>query len=169
MVMNFRTKSKIFRDFESFSPLLQIWKGSNNTIVFTNGCFDIIHHGHLDSLQQAAAMGTRLIVGLNSDESVRIIKGENRPVLAEMDRAAILAAFEVVDAVIIFKEETPAEIIAKIIPDVLVKGAHYQLHEIAGHDTVLNNGGKVEILDLVDGISTSDLIERIKKLQEPVR
>ncbi len=162
--MNLVSKSKIFRDFESFYPLLQIWKGSNNTIVFTNGCFDIIHNGHVDSLQKSAAFGTRLIVGLNSDESVKILKGEKRPILGEQARAEILAAFECVDAVIIFNEETPAEIIAKIIPDVLVKGAQYEIHEIAGHDTVLNNGGKVETLDLVEGISTSDIIEKIRKL-----
>ncbi len=162
--MNLTTKAKIFRDFESFSPLLQIWKGSNNTIVFTNGCFDLIHHGHVDSLQQSAAMGTKLIVGLNSDTSVQMLKGEKRPILGEMERASVLAAFECVDAVIIFNEETPAKIIAEIIPDILVKGAQYEIHEIAGHDTVLNNGGTVETLDLVDGISTSDLIERIKKL-----
>jgi D-beta-D-heptose 7-phosphate kinase/D-beta-D-heptose 1-phosphate adenosyltransferase len=162
--MNLVSKSKIFRNFESLYPLLEIWKGSNNTIVFTNGCFDIIHHGHVDSLQKSATFGTRLIVGLNSDESVRLLKGENRPVVDEESRAAVLAAFECVDAVIIFNEETPAEIIAKIIPDVLVKGAQYEIHEIAGHDTVLNNGGRVETLELVEGISTSDIIERIKKL-----
>lgn len=124
----------------------------------------MIHHGHVDSLQQSAAMGTKLIVGLNSDKSVQMLKGEKRPILGEMERAIVLAAFECVDAVIIFNEETPAEIIAEIVPDVLVKGAQYEIHEIAGHDTVLNNGGTVETLDLVDGISTSDLIERIKKL-----
>jgi D-beta-D-heptose 7-phosphate kinase/D-beta-D-heptose 1-phosphate adenosyltransferase len=162
--MNLVSKSKIFRNFESLYPLLEIWKGSNNTIVFTNGCFDIIHCGHVDSLQKSATFGTRLIVGLNSDESVKLLKGENRPVVDEESRAAVLAAFECVDAVIIFSEETPAEIIAKIIPDVLVKGAQYEIHEIAGHDTVLNNGGRVETLELVEGISTSDIIERIKKL-----
>jgi D-beta-D-heptose 7-phosphate kinase/D-beta-D-heptose 1-phosphate adenosyltransferase len=162
--MNLMTKSKIFQDFKTFEPLLQIWKGSNNTIVFTNGCFDIIHHGHVDSLQKSAAFGTRLIVGLNSDESVRILKGKHRPVFDQMARAEILAAFECVDAIIIFKEETPAELIAQIIPDVLVKGKEYQIHEIAGHDTVLKNGGKVETLDLVKGISTSKIIKRIKKL-----
>jgi D-beta-D-heptose 7-phosphate kinase/D-beta-D-heptose 1-phosphate adenosyltransferase len=162
--MNLVSKSKIFRNFESLYPLLEIWKGSNNTIVFTNGCFDIIHCGHVDSLQKSATFGTRLIVGLNSDESVKLLKGENRPVVDEESRAAVLAAFECVDAVIIFNEETPAEIIAKIIPDVLVKGAQYEIHEIAGHDTVLNNGGRVETLELVEGISTSDIIERIKKL-----
>jgi len=162
--MNFKTKSKIFRDFETFSPLLHIWKGSNNTIVFTNGCFDLIHHGHVDSLQKAASLGTKLIVGLNSDESVKILKGENRPVLGEMERATVLAAFEAVDAVIIFEEETPAELIAKIVPNVLVKGAQYKIKDIAGHETVLKSGGKVETLDLVKGISTSEMINRIKKL-----
>lgn len=162
--MNLMTKSKIFTDFQSFQPLLEIWKGSNNTIVFTNGCFDIIHHGHVDSLQKSAALGTRLIVGLNSDESVQLLKGEKRPILGEQSRAAVLAAFECVDAVIIFNEETPAEVIAKIIPNVLVKGSQYEIHEIAGNDTVLNNGGTVETLELVEGISTSDIIEKIKKL-----
>lgn len=162
--MNLMTRSKIFRDFEAFSPLLQIWKGSNNTIVFTNGCFDLIHHGHVDSLQAAASYGTKLVVGLNSDNSVEALKGENRPILRVMERAAVLAAFEAVDAVVIFEEETPAELIKKIIPDVLVKGSEYTIEEIAGHDTVLKNGGSVERLELVDGISTSELIERIKKL-----
>lgn len=162
--MNLLSKAKIFTSFESLNPLLQIWKGSNNTIVFTNGCFDIIHHGHIDSLEKSAMLGTKLIVGLNSDESVKILKGKGRPILDEKARASVLAAFSVVDAVIIFNEETPAEIIAKIIPDVLVKGAQYEIHEIAGHDTVLNNGGKVETLDLIEGISTSEIIEQIKKL-----
>lgn len=162
--MNLQSKSKIFRDFESLYPLLEIWKGSNNTIVFTNGCFDLIHHGHVDSLQKSAFFGTRLIVGLNSDASVKKLKGKNRPLLNEQARAEVLAAFECVDAVIIFNEDTPAEIISKIIPDVLVKGAQYKIHEIAGHDTVLNNGGKVETLELIEGISTSEIIERIKKL-----
>ena len=162
--MNLFSKSKIFRDFESFQPLLEIWKSSNNTIVFTNGCFDLIHHGHIDSLEKSASLGTKLIVGLNSDESVKLLKGEGRPILDEMARARVLAAFSVVDAVLIFEEETPAEIIARIIPDVLVKGAQYEIHEIAGHDTVLNNGGKVETLDLVEGISTTELINRIKQL-----
>ncbi|MDX8338258.1 D-glycero-beta-D-manno-heptose 1-phosphate adenylyltransferase [Draconibacterium sp. IB214405] len=158
------TKSKIFRDFKSFHPLLKTWKESDNTIVFTNGCFDIIHNGHVDSLQKSAAFGTKLIVGLNSDTSVKLLKGDKRPILNEQPRAEILAAFACIDAVIIFEEETPADIIAKIIPDVLVKGAQYEIHEIAGHDTVLNNGGKVETLELIEGISTSEIIDRIKKL-----
>ena len=163
--MNLMTRSKIFHDFRSFEPLLKIWKGSNNSIVFTNGCFDIIHHGHVDSLQQSASLGTKLIVGLNSDRSVKLLKGENRPVFDVMAKALILAAFECVDAVIIFDEETPADLIAEINPDVLVKGKEYKIHEIAGHDTVLKNGGKVITLDFVEGVSTSDLIEKIKKIE----
>lgn len=162
--MSLTTKSKIFLNFESLYPLLEIWKGSNNAIVFTNGCFDLIHNGHVDSLQNSAAFGTRLIVGLNSDTSVKKLKGEKRPIIHEQARAEVLAAFECVDAVIIFNEETPAEIIAKIIPDVLVKGAQYEIQEIAGHDTVLNNGGTVETLELIEGISTTDIIKKIKNL-----
>lgn len=162
--MNKDIRSKIFSDFPELEPPLKQWKSNNETIVFTNGCFDILHHGHVDSLQKSAALGTKLIVGLNSDESVKMLKGEGRPVLNEEARSLMLAAFVFVDAVIIFGEETPAELIAQIIPDVLVKGKQYEIHEIAGHDTVLDNGGKVETLELVPGISTSELIKRIKKL-----
>jgi len=156
--------SKIHADFQSFEPELKNWKSQKETVVFTNGCFDIIHHGHIDSLIKSAKMGTRLIVGLNSDESVQLLKGKGRPILNVKSRAAVLAAFSFVDAVIIFHEETPAELIAQILPDVLVKGKQYAIHEIAGHDTVLENGGKVETLELVPGISTSDIINKIKIL-----
>jgi D-beta-D-heptose 7-phosphate kinase/D-beta-D-heptose 1-phosphate adenosyltransferase len=162
--MEFNINNKIFTDFNSFNEVLKIWKRDNEKVVFTNGCFDIIHHGHVDSLIKCAKLGTKLIVGLNSDVSVKILKGEGRPIIDEMGRAQVLAAFEFVDAVIIFNEETPAEIIAKIIPDVLVKGKQYEIHEIAGHDTVLENGGEVVTLELVPGISTSDIIQKIKTL-----
>lgn len=157
-------RSKIFKNSTAFKPTLKNWKSGNETIVFTNGCFDLFHHGHVDSLQKSADLGTKLIVGLNSDESVKLLKGEGRPVLKEEARALLLAAFVFVDAVILFGEETPANLIAEIVPDILVKGKQYEIHEIAGHDTVLNNGGKVETLDLIPGISTSELIKRIKKL-----
>ena len=106
--MKFNISSKIFPDFKSFQKTLETWKSNNEKIVFTNGCFDIIHHGHVDSLIKSAELGTRLIVGLNSDQSVKILKGENRPILHEESRAMVLAAFGFVDAVIIFPEETPA-------------------------------------------------------------
>jgi D-beta-D-heptose 7-phosphate kinase/D-beta-D-heptose 1-phosphate adenosyltransferase len=163
--MNYDYQSKIFSTFEAYATTLKRWKAAGETIVFTNGCFDIIHHGHVDSLQKSAELGSKLIVGLNSDVSVAMLKGKNRPVLLQESRAAILAACAFVDAVIIFEEETPAELIALIIPDVLVKGKQYEIHEIAGHDTVLAHGGRVVTLDLVPGISTSAIIEKIKTLE----
>jgi D-beta-D-heptose 7-phosphate kinase/D-beta-D-heptose 1-phosphate adenosyltransferase len=162
--MKININSKIFPDFNSFENTLKSWRKDNETIVFTNGCFDIVHHGHVDSLVKSAEMGTRLIVGLNSDKSVEILKGRNRPILSAESRAIVLAAFCFVDAVIIFTEETPADLIAQILPDILVKGKQYEIHEIAGHETVLANGGKVETLDLVPGISTTDIIDKIKTL-----
>lgn len=162
--MKININSKIFPDFKSFENTLKTWKNNKETIVFTNGCFDIVHHGHVDSMVKSAEMGTKLIVGLNSDKSVEILKGRNRPILSAESRAIVLAAFCFVDAVIIFTEETPADLIAQILPDILVKGKQYEIHEIAGHETVLANGGKVETLDLVPGISTSDIIDKIKTL-----
>ena len=156
--------SKIFDDYQAFEPLLKEWKAGKERIVFTNGCFDIIHHGHVDSLTRAAHMGTKLIVGLNSDSSVELLKGKGRPIFDERSRATILAAFGFVDAVVIFPEETPAMLVAHIVPDVLVKGKQYAIHEIAGHDTVLENGGEVETLELIAGVSTSDIIQKIKNL-----
>ncbi len=162
--MRIDINSKIYSNFSAFESTLKRWKSDNETIVFTNGCFDIIHHGHVDSLQKSAAFGTKLIVGLNSDASVTLIKGKNRPIFNEEARAIILAAFTFVDAIIVFGEETPAEIIANIVPNILVKGKEYAIHEIAGHDTVLANGGKVKTLDLVPGASTTDIIDKIKTL-----
>lgn len=162
--MKCKIQEKIFPDFETFEPILQKWKNDRETIVFTNGCFDIIHHGHIDSLIKSAEMGTKLIIGLNSDSSVTFLKGRNRPVFDVNARAIMLAAMGFVDAVIIFKEETPADLIEQILPDVLVKGKEYAIHEIAGHETVLKHGGRVETLDLVPDISTSLVISRIKLL-----
>lgn len=162
--MKFDIASKIYHDFQSFEETMKSWRTNNETIVFTNGCFDIIHYGHLDSLLNSARMGTKLIVGLNSDRSVEILKGKNRPVFDVKSRASMLAAFVFVDAVIIFEEETPEELIAQIIPDILVKGKQYEIHEIAGHKTVLEHGGKVITLDLVEGVSSSEIVEKIKAL-----
>jgi len=162
--MKIYINSKIFPDFKSFEKTLKTWRENKETIVFTNGCFDIVHHGHVDSMVKAAEMGTKLIVGLNDDKSVELLKGRNRPILSVESRAIVLAAFCFVDAVIIFPEETPADLIAQIIPDILVKGNQYQIHEIAGSDTVLSHGGQVKTLDLVPGISTSDIIDKIKTL-----
>jgi rfaE bifunctional protein nucleotidyltransferase chain/domain len=155
-------QSKIFNDAEAFIPVLNQWKKAGDRVVFTNGCFDLVHRGHIDSLSKAAALGDRLIVGLNSDTSVKILKGDNRPLIDQQSRAILLAALFMVDAVVLFEEETPYELIKKLVPDILVKGSEYQIEEIAGFDVVLAAGGKVERIDLTEGFSTSDLIRKIK-------
>lgn len=131
--------------------------------VFTNGCFDIIHPGHVDLLRRARALGTKLIVGINSDESVRAIKGDDKPYLKQDDRAEILRAVRYVDEVLIFDEPTPENLIRKIKPDVLVKGGDWKADEIVGSDFVLKNGGKVFSLPLKDGYSSSAIAIKIKK------
>ncbi len=155
-------QSKIFENVQAFIPVLERWKKAGDTVVFTNGCFDLVHRGHIDSLSKAAGLGDRLIVGLNSDVSVKLLKGENRPLIDQQSRAILLASLLMVDAVIIFDEETPYELIRSIQPDVLVKGSEYQIKEIAGYDIVLATGGRVERIDLSEGFSTSDLIQKIK-------
>ena len=162
--MKYDIKSKIFADFNSFKSLLKKLKSDNETIVFTNGCFDLIHLGHVDSLINAASLGTKLIVGLNSDESVRLLKGKGRPILNLEARTTLLAAFAFIDAVIVFSEETPAGLIANILPDFLVKGNEYAIHEIVGYDIVIKNGGQVKTLKLVPGVSTTKMIKKIKSL-----
>jgi rfaE bifunctional protein nucleotidyltransferase chain/domain len=155
-------QSKIFRNAKEFSQVLNQWKQAGDKVVFTNGCFDLVHRGHIDSLTKAAALGDRLIVGLNSDVSVKLLKGENRPLIDQQSRAILLASLLQVDAVILFDEETPYNLIKFIVPDVLVKGSEYQIEEIAGFDVVLASGGRVERIELTEGFSTSDLIRIIK-------
>lgn len=132
------------------------------TIVFTNGCFDIIHPGHVDLLRRAKALGTKLIVGINSDESVRRIKGDGRPFFSQQERAVMLLGLESVDEVRIFNGNTPEELIREIMPDVLVKGGDWPTDQIIGADIVQENGGKVYSLPLVDGFSSSGIVERIR-------
>lgn len=156
-------QSKIFENVNEFMPVLANWKQAGYSVVFTNGCFDLVHRGHIDSLAKAAGLGDKLIVGLNSDASVRILKGNDRPLIDQQSRAILLASLLMVDAVILFGEETPYELIRCILPDVLVKGSEYRLEEIAGFDIVLEAGGRVERIDLTDGFSTSDLVQKIKR------
>lgn len=144
--------------------VLQKLKNSGKKIVFTNGCFDLMHAGHIDYLQKARRLGDVLIVGLNTDASVRKLKGEGRPIINQKDRAKILSALECVNHVVFFDELTPANIIKFVRPDVLVKGADYKINEIVGNDTVNNYGGKVVTIPLVKGKSTSSIIKKIKKL-----
>lgn len=146
--------------------LINRWKADGDTIVFTNGCFDILHLGHVDYLEKARNLGDRLIVGVNADKSVSRLKGKGRPVNRDVDRMHLLATLGFVDVVVRFDELTPLELIKKLLPDVLVKGKDYELSNIVGAETVLENGGRVETIDLVKGYSTTDLIKRIKDLKQ---
>ncbi len=139
------------------------WRANGDRIVFTNGCFDLIHRGHIEYLSRAADLSERMIVGLNTDASVSRLKGKSRPVVDEESRALLMGAFEFVDAVVYFDEDTPYELIKEVQPDILVKGSDYKIEEIIGYDIVLARGGVVETINLVDGFSTTTLIERIKK------
>jgi rfaE bifunctional protein nucleotidyltransferase chain/domain len=130
--------------------------------VFTNGCFDILHRGHIEYLQKAKTFGDKLVVGLNSDASVRRLKGEARPIQDEQSRKIILEALRFVDEVIIFDEDTPYELIKKIQPDVLVKGADYKPEDIVGYDIVKAKGGEVRTVEFVDGHSTSRIVESLR-------
>ena len=143
--------------------LVRKWKQDGQRVVFTNGCFDILHLGHIDYLEKARNLGDRLIVGLNTDDSVIRLKGPGRPIQDELARARMLAALSFVDAVIKFEEDTPKELISFLVPDVLVKGGDYDMGNIVGADIVMENGGQVETIDLVEGHSTSDIIDRIQK------
>ncbi len=136
----------------------------SKSIAFTNGCFDILHMGHIASLSQAASEADYLIVGVNADASVRKLKGPKRPVNNQHSRSTILASLIMVDAVIIFEEDTPFELISAILPDVLVKGGDYSLDQIVGADVVMAHGGRVVINPLVEGFSTTEFIDQIHRL-----
>jgi D-glycero-beta-D-manno-heptose 1-phosphate adenylyltransferase len=139
------------------------WKKQGKKIVFTNGVFDLLHKGHIFSLSQAAKEGDLLIVGVNSDSSVKRLKGSNRPVNDQDARALLLACLTMIDAVVIFEEDTPLNLITSILPDVLVKGGDYTINEIAGAKEVIANGGKVVINPILDGFSTSAIIQAISQ------
>ena len=133
-------------------------------VVFTNGCFDLLHSGHVRYLTEARGLGDALIVGLNSDRSVQALKGEGRPILNESERAEVIAALEAVDFVVVFDEDTPQELIARLLPDVLVKGGDWPLDQIVGREEVEAAGGRVVSLGYLKGSSTSDIIARIKEI-----
>ena len=154
--------SKLFKKFSEFNELLLNWKKDKKKIVFTNGCFDILHRGHVEYLEKAKSYGDFLVVGLNSDESVKRLKGISRPYIAEEDRGYLLAGLKSVDAVVIFDEDTPHSLISNIIPDVLVKGGDYNIKDIVGRDVVESNGGKVITVNFIEGRSSSSIIKKIK-------
>lgn len=154
---------RIAPDKTELKRRISIYKFQGKKIVFTNGCFDILHRGHIEYLAKAASLGDVLIIGLNTDASVRKLKGENRPVQDEKSRALILSSLRFVSHVILFDEETPYELIKALQPDILVKGADYKEDEIIGADIVKRNGGKVETIEFVDGFSTSNILDKACK------
>ncbi len=158
--------SKKILELNHLIKKIKSWKEQRETIVFTNGCFDILHPGHIESLEKARSFGDRLVVGVNSDLSVKGLKGPGRPVNEEKSRLRMIAALNCVDATIIFDAPTPYELIQNILPDVLVKGKDYDISNIVGADIVMANGGRVETVELVEGHSTSQIIERINKLNK---
>lgn len=155
-------RSKIYTS-EFLVKQIEVWRLTNQKIVFTNGCFDILHLGHIDYLSKAADLGNKLIVGVNTDSSVkRLGKGANRPIQDENSRAMIMASLHVVSAVILFNEDTPYELIQLLHPDILVKGADYKKEDIVGYDIVKSAGGEVRILDYLPGYSTTAIEQKIR-------
>ncbi len=156
-------KSKIY-SWDHLQRQLAIWRFKDKKIVFSNGCFDVLHLGHVEYLAKARELGDLLIVGLNSDDSVRRLKGAHRPVNKEVARAVLLAALSFVDAVVVFDTDTPYELIKLVQPDILVKGKDYEGKEIVGSDIVKTHGGHVETIELTRGYSTSHTIELAQKV-----
>jgi rfaE bifunctional protein nucleotidyltransferase chain/domain len=157
-----RIEAKI-RQGEQIARDIAVWKFKGEKIVFTNGCFDVLHKGHFVYLAQAASLGTKLVIGLNSDASTRRLKGEGRPVNGERDRALALASLLFVDAVVLFDEDTPIDLIRRVQPDILVKGGDYRIEEIVGHDLVKASGGEVLTIPFVDGYSTTSLLNLLER------
>ena len=149
--------------YDTLEGVLTRWRLKDRSIVFTNGCFDILHLGHIDYLMRAADLGNQLIVGINSDASVRRLKGEHRPINDENSRKRIIASLFFVSAVVVFEEDTPYELIKKVQPDILVKGGDYTPDNVVGADIVKDRGGDVKILDFVEGYSTTDIEKRIRE------
>lgn len=149
------------RSWEELREEVQTWKASGEAVVFTNGCFDLFHAGHAHYLRAARALGDHLIIGLNSDDSVRGLKGPSRPLVPQQDRLEVLTSLEFVDRVTLFDQETPLELLRFLVPDILVKGADYEGKLVVGRDVVEAAGGRVELIEFLPGRSTSDLIRKI--------
>lgn len=154
-------------DDKSLEEKLNLWRKEGKKIVFSNGCFDILHRGHVEYLSKAADLGDVLIIGLNTDASVKRIKGPSRPVNDKKARAVVLAALEFVDAIMFFDEDTPYNLIKRVQPDVLVKGKDYKAEDIVGYDIVINKGGKVETIELVEGFSTTNILNSMSNPPTP--
>ncbi|HHL57613.1 MAG: D-glycero-beta-D-manno-heptose 1-phosphate adenylyltransferase [Bacteroidetes bacterium] len=141
---------------------LAVWRFKDKKIVFTNGCFDLLHLGHIDYLSKAKDQGDVLIVGVNTDASVQRLKGENRPVTDEISRSTIMASLQFVSAVVLFDEDTPYDLIQQVQPDVLVKGSDYKPEDIVGYDVVKAKGGEIVTIDFLKGYATTGIIEKLK-------
>ncbi|MGD1842466.1 MAG: D-glycero-beta-D-manno-heptose 1-phosphate adenylyltransferase [Thermonemataceae bacterium] len=158
------TANKIYQDVSTLKTQVEQWQATGQKIVFTNGCFDIVHLGHIDYLEKARQLGDKLVVGINSDASVSRLKGATRPVVDAYARLRMVSAFAFVEAVILFEEDTPKKLIEALKPDILTKGEDYTIENIVGADFVIERGGKVATIPLVEGYATSLLIEKIKQL-----
>jgi rfaE bifunctional protein nucleotidyltransferase chain/domain len=161
MLFHNKLFSKLYTK-ESISPVITDWKTNNQKIVFTNGCFDILHRGHVEYLAKAKDLGSKLIIGLNTDDSVkRLGKSPDRPINNEETRAIVLSALECVDAIVLFNEDTPLQLIEFILPNVLVKGSDYKIENIVGYKEVTENGGEVKTIDFVQGFSTTNILKKL--------
>lgn len=158
-----KTAGKI-KSLEEAKVVVKSWQNQGEKLVFTNGCFDLLHLGHVDYLEKARNLGDRLVIGLNTDDSVSRFKGPERPLQDQTSRARVLAALQFVDAVVFFNEDTPLNLISELLPNVLVKGSDYLAENIVGADVVKKAGGKVETIDFVPGYSTTRIVEKIKKI-----
>ncbi len=154
-------QNKILNE-KNLKETITSWADKNYKVVFTNGCFDILHRGHIEYLAKAASFGDVLIVGLNNDKSVKSIKGPERPLQDEQSRSLVLAALEFISAVVLFEEDTPYKLIKKVQPDYLVKGADYNPEDIVGYDIVTAKGGEVKTIEFVEGHSTTNIIQKMK-------
>lgn len=157
-----KIQQKIINSDAELNTLLVDWVAHNYKVVFTNGCFDLLHRGHVDYLSKARDLGDKLFLGLNTDASVSALKGEHRPIQDEQSRMQIMASLDFVDAVMLFSEDTPYELIQKVQPNVLVKGADYNPKDIVGYDIVMAKGGEVKTLEFLEGYSTSSIEKKIK-------
>ena len=156
-------QQKLYPDAETLKQTILRWKSQNQRIIFTNGCFDILHPGHIDYLAKAAGLGDKLIIGLNTDASVSRLKGPNRPIQNNHARAMVIAALGFVDAVVLFNEDTPQQLIEILEPDTLVKGADYNIDQIIGAETIIYKGGNVVLLPYLKGYSTTAIEKKIKE------
>jgi len=150
-------------DLQSLKTSITQWQSEGKKVVFTNGVFDLLHIGHITYMAKAAELGHKLVIGLNSDSSVKRIKGEDRPVNDQNSRAALLAALFFVDGIVVFDEDTPIDVITTLMPDILVKGADYSIENIVGAKEVMANGGEVKTIDFVEGYSSTSIIKKIRE------